>query len=69
MQYCSGIEYVPESATMSIWDSPCAAKKEVRLARPDVGGGIWLLAPSKLAVVESLRPSFTSQFGPPSYIC
>jgi hypothetical protein len=60
--YC----YVPESATMSFWESPCAAKREVRLERPDVGGGMLLLAPLKLAVVESLLPTFTSQFGPPS---
>ena len=58
--------YVPESATMSFWERPCAAKSEVRLARPDVGGGMLLLAPLKLAVVESRRPTFTSQFGPPS---
>jgi hypothetical protein len=36
------------------------------LASPDVGGGMSLLAPLKLAVVESLRPTFTSQLGPPS---
>jgi hypothetical protein len=51
---------------MSFWESPCAAKREVRLERPDVGGGMLLLAPLKLAVVESLLPTFTSQFGPPS---
>jgi hypothetical protein len=44
---------VPESATMSFWESPCAAKRGVRLARPDVGGGMLLLAPLKLAVVSS----------------
>jgi hypothetical protein len=52
---------------MSFWESPCAAKSAVRLASPDVGGGMLLLAPLKLAVVESLRPTFTSQLGPPSY--
>ena len=51
---------------MSFWESPCAAKREVRLARPDVGGGMLLLAPLRLAVRESLRPTFTSQLGPPS---
>jgi hypothetical protein len=51
---------------MSFWERPCAAKRDVRLARPDVGGGMLLLAPLKLAVVESLLPTFTSQFGPPS---
>jgi hypothetical protein len=60
--------YAPESATMSFWDSPCAAKREVRLARPDVGGGMLLLAPLKLAVVESLLPTLTLQLGPPSCI-
>lgn len=62
-----GRRYAPESATMSFWESPCAAKSDVRLASPDVGGGMLLLAPLKLAVVESLRPTFTAQFGPPSY--
>jgi hypothetical protein len=51
---------------MSFWERPCAAKSEVRLARPDVGGGMLLLAPLKLAVLESLLPTFTSQLGPPS---
>jgi hypothetical protein len=43
----------------------------VRLASPEVGGGMSLLAPLKLAVVESLRPIFTSQLGPPNcrYTC
>ena len=36
------------------------------MARPDVGGGMLLLAPLKLAVVESRRPTLTSQLGPPS---
>lgn len=52
---------------MSFWESPCWAKSAVRLARPDAGGGMLLLAPAKLAVVESRRPTFTSQLGPPSY--
>jgi hypothetical protein len=63
------MHHAPESATMSFWERPCAAKREVRLARPDVGGGMLLLAPLKLAVLESLRPSLTSQFGPPSCKC
>ena len=63
---CSLTLLLPERATMSFWESPCAAKREVRLARPDVGGGMFLLAPLKLAVVESLLPSLTSQLGPPS---
>ena len=52
---------------MSFWESPCAAKRDVRLASPDVGGGMLFSAPLKLAVVESLLPIFTSQLGPPSY--
>lgn len=51
---------------MSFWESPCAAKREVRLASPEVGGGMLLLAPLKLAVVESRLPTFTFHFGPPS---
>jgi len=54
---------------MSFWERPCAAKSDVRLARPDVGGGMLLLAPLKLAVLESLLPTFTSQLGPPSCMC
>ena len=45
---------------MSFWERPCAAKSDVRLARPDVGGGMLLLAPLKLAVLESLPPSCIS---------
>jgi hypothetical protein len=41
------MHHAPESATMSFWERPCAAKREVRLARPDVGGGMLLLAPLK----------------------
>jgi hypothetical protein len=48
--------FIPERATVSFWESPCATKRDVRLARPDVGGGMLLLAPLKLAVVESRPP-------------
>ena len=65
-QYVYFCMHIPESATMSFWESPLAAKREVRFASPDVGAGMSLLAPLKLAVVESLRPVFTSQLGPPS---
>jgi hypothetical protein len=67
--FCDKIKMyvVPERATMSFCERPCAAKRDVRLASPDVGGGMLLLAPLKLAVVESRRPTFTFQFGPPSY--
>lgn len=51
---------------MSFWERPCAAKRDVRLASPEVGGGMLLLAPLKLAVVESRLPTLTSQLGPPS---
>lgn len=51
---------------MSLTERPCAANLDVRLARLDVGGGMFLFAKVLLAVVESLLPSFTFQLGPPS---
>ena len=60
--------YIPDKATMSLAESPRAANLEMRLLRAEVGGGITpLLAIEKLAVLESLLPSFTSQRGPPSF--
>ncbi|KAH0470786.1 hypothetical protein IEQ34_000509 [Dendrobium chrysotoxum] len=35
-------------------------------ARLEVGGGMLLLAALRLAVLASLLPNFTFQFGPPS---
>jgi len=58
--------HVPESATMSLVERPCAANLEMRFWRLEVGGGMLLLAKVLLAVLESLLPSFTVQFGPPS---
>lgn len=63
-----GQKVKPESAIMSASESPFLAKAAVRLARDEVGGGICLFAFAKLAVLESLLPSFTSQFGPPNSI-
>jgi len=39
----------------------------MRLLRLEVGGGMLLLAPLRLAVLASLLPNFTFQVGPPSY--
>lgn len=58
--------FIPERATMSLVERPWAANLLMRLLRLEVGGGMLLLARVKLAVFESLLPSFTSQYGPPS---
>lgn len=60
-------EKLPERATRSLVESPRLLKREIRRLRSEVGGGIPLLAADRLAVLESLLPSFTSQLGPPSY--
>ena len=53
---------------MSLNERPCDEKLEMRPLIFDAGDGKSVLAFEKLAVLESLLPSFTSQFGPPSYI-
>ena len=59
---------VPESATISFAERPWLLKLEMRFWRLKEGPGMLLFAPEKLAVVESLLPSFTSQLGPPSCV-
>jgi len=61
-------EILPDKATMSLAESPWALKVEIRVVRLDVGAGITpVFAAVKLAVLESLLPTFTFQKGPPSY--
>uniref|UniRef100_J3N5G1 Uncharacterized protein n=1 Tax=Oryza brachyantha TaxID=4533 RepID=J3N5G1_ORYBR len=57
---------VPESAIMSVALSPLFEKDLLRSPRSRVGAGMSLFAASRLAVVESRRPSWTTQVGPPS---
>jgi hypothetical protein len=59
---------IPDKATMSLAERPLALNLLMRFARVEVGGGMTpLLASEKLAVLESLLPTLTSQLGPPSY--
>jgi hypothetical protein len=51
---------------MSVALSPLFEKDLVRSPRSRVGAGMSLFAVSRLAVVESRRPSWTTQVGPPS---
>lgn len=63
--FLSSIE--PDKATISLAERPLFWNLVMRLLRVAVGGGITpLLAADRLAVLESLLPSFTFQFGPPS---
>ena len=60
---------LPERATMSLKDNPCAAKLDTRPLRLDVGGGIEVFASALLAVSESFLPNPTFQEGPPNCTC
>jgi hypothetical protein len=57
--------YLPESATMSLAERPTFLNFCTRVATPDVGAGRLVLAPCRLAVRLSFRPTSTSQLGPP----
>lgn len=60
---------IPDNTTMSLVESPRFWNLLTRLERVEVGGGITpLFAAARLAVFESLLPSFTSHVGPPSCI-
>ncbi|RZR89020.1 hypothetical protein BHM03_00016686 [Ensete ventricosum] len=54
-------------ATKSLVERPRSENLEMRLLSEELGGGMLLLAADKLAVVESLLPSFTFQLRPPSF--
>ena len=51
---------------MSSVERPWLLKEEISALRLDVGAGMLLFAPLKLAVFESLRPSCTVHDGPPN---
>lgn len=52
---------------MSVELRPFFEKADIRALMSDVGAGISLFAPLKLAVVASLLPSCTVHEGPPNY--
>ena len=58
--------YIPERATNSLAERPLFEKEVMRALRFKLGPGMLLLAALKLAEVESLRPNWTVQLGPPS---
>ena len=60
------INELPDRVTMSIAVSPFLLNLEIRVSRSSVKSGRSLLASLLLAVVESLRPSFTVHDGPPT---
>ena len=62
-----GMTDEPERATISWVVKPWFEKDVMSPLRFKLGVGMLLLAALKLAVVESLLPNTTVQFGPPSW--
>jgi hypothetical protein len=59
---------LPDRVTMSLAVRPLFVKRDIRVVRSSVNNGRSVLAKLLLAVVESLRPSFTVHDGPPTCI-
>ena len=60
---------IPDRVTKSIKFRPCRLNLLMRIWRVEFGAGISLFDALKLAVVESLLPSKTSQPSPPLWYC
>lgn len=61
-------DHVPERATRSTKLSPCLLNLVRMVWKVLFGAGISLFEPLRLAPLESLLPSGTSQWGPPACI-
>jgi hypothetical protein len=58
---------LPDRVTISLGVRFLFVKREIRVLRSSVNNGRSVFAKLLLAVVESLRPSFTVHEGPPTY--
>lgn len=50
------VDQLPDKVTKSPVSRPCSWKLAIRVSREEFGAGTNLLAPSKLALMESLLP-------------